>query len=63
MSIVSLNLRTPVPLKIPSTPLGMRYEFAPVSPIAALPSDVSMTRTRPATLIDSMRAGTLFYEV
>ena len=58
MSIISLNLNTPFPRSIPSTPSGMRY--ARCAAAAWLSSAVSVTRTRPATLMDSTREGTVF---
>ena len=61
MSIISLNLKIPLPLSMPSTPSGIRYERA-AEPLGTLSSEVSVTRTSPATFTDSMREGTMFYD-
>ena len=52
MSTTSLNLNTPSAFTTPSTPSGTRG-FP-----RAVCSDISTTSTSPATLIDSMSAGT-----
>jgi hypothetical protein len=65
MSIASLNLSTPFPFNTPSTPSGIQYEREAGPPFSDndASSDVFETRTSPATLIDSMSAGTIVYEV
>lgn len=71
ISIVSLKRNTLFLLSTPSTPSGMRYDgFVIVEFAGQVLStlsggtvgswEVSVTRTRPATLIDSMRAGAVF---
>lgn len=66
MSTVSLKQSTPLPLKYPSTPSGIscRRGFATCRFVGALSSTesvISVTRTRPAVLIDSIRAGARSY--
>ncbi len=61
MSIISLNFRIPLPLSMPSTPSGIRYERTAGS-LGGSFSDVSVTSTSPATFTDSIREGTMFYE-
>lgn len=61
MSIISLNLKIPLPLSMPSTPSGIRYERT-AEPLGRISSEVSVTRTRPATFIDSIREGTILYD-
>ena len=63
MSIASVNLRTPLPFSTPSIPSGIRYEreAGPLFSDNEGSSDVFDTRTRPATLIDSISAGTMAY--
>lgn len=62
MSITSLNLKIPLPLSMPSTPSGIRYERA-AELLGRLSSDVSVTSTSPAALTDSIREGTVFYNI
>ena len=61
MSIISLNLKIPLPLSMPSTPSGIRYERT-AEPLGRLSSEVSVTSTSPATFTDSIREGTMFYK-
>lgn len=64
MSTVSLKQSTPLPFRYPSTPSGVACRrgfatsrFADCVAPSADESVTSVTRTRPAVLIDSMRAG------
>jgi hypothetical protein len=61
ISTVSLKHNTPLPLKNPSTPSGVRYFLGCATcnptPLSATLSVMSLTSTRPAVLMLSMSAG------
>ena len=59
MSIVSLNLRTPFLRMTPLTPWGMAGHPGAAGVVASMPSSMSATSTKPASLIVFVSAGTI----
>ena len=58
MSIILLNLSSPFPLIIPSTPSCIRdNDCAALGGFEGFSLDVSVTRTSPAALMDSTNEG------